>query len=144
MDCCDREVISYVTSTRGVDGELVRDLMTESVDRRFGAVGPMTHRLQWLSDNGPGYTAHKTVAHGRLLGMQICTTPAYSPQSNGMAEAFVKTFKRDYVFVNDLASAADVRAQLAAWFDDYNENAPHKGLKMMAPREYLRSLNSVA
>ena len=57
MDCCDREVISYVTSTRGIDGELVRDLMTESVDKRFGAVGPRTRRLQWLSDNGPGYTA---------------------------------------------------------------------------------------
>lgn len=70
--------------------------------------------MQWLSDNGPGYTARQTVFHGRAFGLEICTTPSYSPQSNGMAEAFVKTFKLDYVCVNDLTSAAVVRAQLAS------------------------------
>ena len=35
------------------------------------------------------------------------------PQSNGMAEAFVKTFKRDYVYVNDFKSADELRAKLA-------------------------------
>ena len=58
-----------------------------------------------------------------------------------MAEAFVKTFKRDYVFVSDLRSAEHVRAQLAYWFEDYSENAPHKGLQMKSPREYRRGLN---
>jgi hypothetical protein len=28
--------------------------------------------------------------------------------------------------------------QLAGWFEDYNENAPHKGLKMMSPSEFIR------
>lgn len=36
----------------------------------------------------------------RSIGMEPCTTPVRSLQSNGMAEAFVKTFKRDYVSVN--------------------------------------------
>ncbi len=58
-----------------------------------------------------------------------------------MAEAFVKTFKRDYVYVNELPSAADVLAQLPAWFDDYNRSAPHRGLKMKSPREF-RTANS--
>jgi len=53
-----------------------------------------------------------------------------------MAEAFVKTFKRDYVYVNELPSAASVLAQLPVWFEDYNEFAPHKGLKMKSPREF--------
>jgi hypothetical protein len=30
-----------------------------------------------------------------LRGLRVRNTPAYSPESNGMAEAFVKTFKRD-------------------------------------------------
>jgi transposase InsO family protein len=55
-----------------------------------------------------------------------------------MAEAFVKTLKRDYLYVNDLPDAKTVLAQLPKWFEDYNEHHPHKGLKMHSPREYIR------
>jgi transposase InsO family protein len=58
-----------------------------------------------------------------------------------MAESFVKTFKRDYVWLGDLSSADQVREQLAAWFEDYNENAPHKAMKMRSPRKYRRETN---
>ena len=51
-------------------------------------------------------------------------------------KAFVKTFKRDYVYMNDRPDAATVMAQLADWFEDYNNYHPHSGLKMMSPREY--------
>jgi integrase len=43
---------------------------------------------------------HVTVHWWRRRESVICTTPAYSPESNGMAECFVKGFKRDYVYVN--------------------------------------------
>jgi transposase InsO family protein len=62
LDCHDREVISWVTSTRGIDGELVRDLMAESVEIRFG--GKLPFKVQWLTDNGPGYVARETVFFG--------------------------------------------------------------------------------
>lgn len=55
-----------------------------------------------------------------------------------MAEAFVKTFKRDYLYLNDVSSAVVVLAQLPARFADYNENHPHEGLKMLSPRQYRR------
>jgi transposase InsO family protein len=35
----------------------------------------------------------------------------------------------------------DVMSKLAGWFEDYNENALHKGLKMMSPRQFLRAAN---
>jgi hypothetical protein len=41
-----------------------------------------------------------------------CTTPIQSPQSNGMAEAFVKTIKRDYARVSSKPDAASVLRQL--------------------------------
>jgi len=37
------------------------------------------------------YTAHETRRLARKIGLAPCTTPIGSPQSNGMAEAFVKT-----------------------------------------------------
>jgi putative transposase len=139
LDCCDREVMSYVATTAAITGEMIRDLMAESVERRFGTEALQTPQpVEWLSDNGPPYTAIETRDFGQKLGLLVCTTPAYSPESNGMAESFVKTFKRDYVYLNELHTATSVMQQLACWFEDYNEVHPHKGLRMQSPREYRK------
>jgi hypothetical protein len=128
LDCCDREAMRYVATTGAIDGELVRDLMAETLEHRFGAgAARAPHPIEWLSDNGPPYTAVETRAFGESLGFIVCTTPSYSPESNGMAEAFVKTFKRDYVYLQRLESAPSVIGQLPTWFDDYNEVHPHRG-----------------
>jgi putative transposase len=39
MDCCDREVMSWVAATKGIDAALVGDLMMQAVGKRFGANG---------------------------------------------------------------------------------------------------------
>lgn len=139
LDTCDREAMRYIASTKGVDGNMIRDLMLETVEYRFGQP-KVPNKLQWLSDNGPCYTAYETVQFGRMLGFEVCTTPVYCPESNGMAEAFVKTIKRDYVYVSDLTDAQTVMGQLPLWFKDYNENAPHKGLKMRSPKQFLSEM----
>jgi len=56
--------------------------------------------IKWLTDNGSCYTARNTRAFARDIGLIPRTTPVSSPQSNGRAEAFVRTLKRDYVRVN--------------------------------------------
>lgn len=139
LDCCDREVISHVATNGWVNAEMIRDLMTQSLEHRFGAVDRLPHKIEWLSDNGKYYLAQETVRFAEAINLIPCSTPAYSPESNGMAEAFVKTFKRDYVYVNDRPDARTVMAQLGKWFEDYNEHHPHKGLKMRSPREFIRS-----
>jgi transposase InsO family protein len=141
MDCCDREAMRWVATTAAITGEMVRDLMAESLEHRFGpGVTQAPHPIEWLSDNGPPYTANETRTFGGSLGLLICTTPAYSPESNGIAESFVKTFKRDYVYLNRLGTAATVMDQLGSWFDDYNEAHPHRGLQMRSPRECMKSV----
>jgi transposase InsO family protein len=140
LDCCDREVMSYIATTAGISGEMVRDLMAESIESRFGLVDRLPHRIEWLTDNGSAYTAHDTRNFAASMGLAVCTTPVQSPESNGMAEGFVKTFKRDYVHVNRLENARMVLEQLPGWFEDYNEVHPHKGLRMRSPREYRKSL----
>lgn len=54
------------------------------------------------------------------IAMEPCSIPVRSPLSNGMAEAFVKTFKRDYVSINPVPDAKTVIAQLPLWFEHYN------------------------
>ena len=58
LDCCDREVMSWVAADHHLDGEAVRDLMAGAVDVRFGTT-VVPKPIEWLSDNGPPFTATK-------------------------------------------------------------------------------------
>ncbi len=110
--------------------------MTEAVHIRFPEEGKAPQPIQFLSDNGGQYTALETVIRAEELGLVPITTPAASPESNGMSEALVNTIKRDYADLADRSSAATVLAQLPIWFDDYNHQAPHSALGMKTPAEY--------
>jgi putative transposase len=138
LDCCDREAISWVATTGGIDGGDIRDLMIDSVERRFGLVNRLPMPIEWLSDNGSPYTARETRKLASEIGLRACTTPIESPQSNGMAEAFVKTFKRDYARISRCPNAASVLRQLDGWFEHYNTVHPHKALGYRSPREFRK------
>ncbi|MGB8396087.1 MAG: IS3 family transposase [Pseudolabrys sp.] len=137
IDACDREVMGWLATSAGISSEMVRDLMIACVERRFG-ISKAAHPVEWLSDNGSAYIAKDTLDTATALGLKLCFTPVRSPESNGIAEAFVKTFKRDYARLSILPDAETVIALLPAWFEDYNEVHPHSGLKFLSPREFLR------
>ena len=111
--------------------------MGKALRRAVEAV-PAEHRLEFLTDNGGAYIAADTRAMARSLSLSPINTPMCSPQSNGMAESFVNTFKRDYVARMDLSDAATVLAQLPDAFEHFNEVHPHSSLKMRSPREFRR------
>ena len=135
LDCCDREAMSWVATTAGINGDMVRDLMVEAVEARLDGAVP-TPPIEWLTDNGSPYIARDTRSFAREIGLEPLTTAIRSPQSNGMAEAFVKTFKRDYVARMDRSDAISVMRQLGAAFEHYNDVHPHSALKMMSPRMF--------
>ena len=135
IDACDREVIAWSATTTGVSGEMVRDLMVTCVERRFGTT-KTSHPVEWLSDNGSAYTAKDTLDLATALGLRLAFTPPRSPESNGLAEAWVKTLKRDYARVTLLPDAQAALSLLPSWIDDYNTSHPHAGLRMLSPREY--------
>ncbi len=58
-----------------------------------------------------------------------------------MAEAFVKTFKRDYVRVNPIANAAAALSLIDTWMEDYNTVHPHSRLGYLSPREFIALLS---
>ena len=91
--------IGWLATTAGIAGEMIRDLMVASVERRFAA-HRAPHPVQCLTDNGTPSAAVRTVELATALNLEPCFTPVENPESNGMAQAFVKTFKRDYVRVN--------------------------------------------
>ena len=137
LDCCDREAIGHVATTEGIKGEDVCDLMVTAVEHRFGKVNRLPQTIEWLTDNGSCYIAGPPRRFARDIGLEPLTTPVQSPQSNGMAEAFVRTFKRDYVSVNPIPDAKTVMLALPEWFDHYNELHPHRALGYRSPREFI-------
>jgi putative transposase len=139
IDAFDREIIAWTAVCgAGISGSDVRDMMLDAVEKRFGTVrapNPVEH----LSDNGSPYTAKETRDFAAALNLIPCFTPIRSPESNGMSEAFVKTFKRDYLRINPLPDAQTALRQIAGWIDDYNEIHPHSALRMRSPREFIRA-----
>ncbi|MGZ2478785.1 putative transposase [Sinorhizobium medicae] len=97
LDCCDREAIAHVATTEGIKSQDVQDLVITAVENRFGRINMLSEPIEWLTDNGSCFIAKDTASLLRDIGMEPCTTPVRSPQSNGMAEAFVKTFNCDPV-----------------------------------------------
>lgn len=54
-----------------------------------------------------------------------------------MAEAFVRTLKRDYVRVSVLPDAESVLRQLPVWLAQYKDLHPHRALGYRSPREFI-------
>jgi transposase InsO family protein len=81
--------MSFLATTSGVSGEDVRDLMVAAVEHRFGRVTRLPVTIEWLSDNGSCYLASDW--RGSRFEADAASEAACleSPQSNGMAEAFV-------------------------------------------------------
>jgi putative transposase len=111
--------------------------MVTAVEHRFGRLNRLPETIEWLSDNGSCYTAADTRRFARDIGFLLLRTPIESPQSNGMAEAFVRTFKRDYVAFNPTPDAETVIQSLPIWFEHYNALHPHRALGYRSPREFI-------
>lgn len=140
LDCCDREVISFVARSRPLLAQDIQELMIASVEKRFSNYRA-ERQIEFLSDRGSIYRAYNVQSLARQLNLKSCFTAPYSPESNGMSEAFVNTIKRDYVYTNDCDSAENVMKMLEGWFADYNQIAPHSSLGMKSPVEYRLSIN---
>jgi putative transposase len=54
-----------------------------------------------------------------------------------MAEAFVRTIKRDYVRVSPRPKAESVMRRLPSSIAHYNQVHPHKALAYRSPREFI-------
>ena len=63
------------------------------------------------------------------------TTPACSPESTGLAEAFVHALQRDYVNSTALRDVEMVLAQLSGWLENYNRQPSQSALGMRPPTE---------
>ena len=135
LDCCDRSIIAWKAGfhMQACDIEI---MLQQAIFNRFEDNLPEKGSLQFLHDNGPEYIEKKLRKSINQWQIEDCNTPTYSPQSNGMCEAFNGTFKRDYVYENCLDNPEIVHNQIQRWVDEYNQFAPHSALNMKTPNEF--------
>lgn len=133
IDCADRNIVAW---------RFGRVMKTQDiifmVDEGLNVRGINGQGLEFLSDNGPEFASIELRDVFGAYGMKVCRTPRRSPESNGIAESFFGSFKRDYVRQGELQSYEEVRRKIGSWIKDYNENAPHSSLGMKSPAEFYR------
>lgn len=105
--------------------------------RRGGRITARTP-VQWLSDNESAYTAERTGLFARQIGLRLVTTPVRGPQSNGMAESFVKSINREYLVHLPKSDGKTALRNLAIALEHYNEQHPHSALNYRSPRNFRR------
>lgn len=143
LDCHDRECLAWTAAPRDLAARDIQQLLHDAVASRFGPGQRPTAPIQFLTDNGSIYTALDTICTAERLNLEPITTPKASPESNGMAEAFVNTLKRDYVSGADRSDAEIVLDHVPRWIVDYNTIAPHSSLGYRSPHQYRTEVVAV-
>ena len=92
--------------------------MCHRLKRNFGSVLPASP-VEWLTDNGSSYRANEIRQFARMLGLNPKNTAVRSPESNGIAESFVKTIKRDYISIMPKPDGLTAAKNLAEAFERY-------------------------
>lgn len=90
-----------------------------------------------LTDNGACYRAHLFAQTAQQLGVRPKRTRPYRPQTNGKAEAFIRTLLREWAYVRPYLSNADRLTALPQWVSAYNHSRPHTGLNGRTPAQRL-------
>jgi transposase InsO family protein len=95
--------------------------------------------LQFLiSDRGTHFTAHQFARFAKAEGFVHVLIARHRPESNGIAERFVRTLK-EWLAARIWSDAASLEALLAQFRAEYNDR-PHQGIAIpgLSPDEFAR------
>jgi transposase InsO family protein len=108
----------------------------------FGQRGVAIERV--MTDNGSGYVS-KVFRHLlRRLGARHIRTRPYTPRTNGKAERFIQTCKREWAYVRPYRNSAARQTALTIFLCYYNCHRPHWGIGRITPQRRLtRLVNNV-
>lgn len=139
IDAHDREITAWhVMANAGISGSDVRHMMlaaVEAVQQPPRAAPGRDSQWQWLTLHRKGHPHLRPPDRPETL-LHAGEKPAEQRHIGGFRE-HAQTGLRE-------RHAATVLGLIAGWFEDYNENHPHSGLKIRSPREFISAQTATA
>ena len=130
----DHSRYAYVEALGNEKADTTVGFLLRAVDA-YERIGVKIERV--LTDNGSNYTSKLFKDNAKDLGIALRRTRPYRPQTNGKAEAFIKTLKREWAYQRIYRSNRERLNALTGFIHDYNHDRPHTSLGMLPPASRL-------
>jgi putative transposase len=139
LDLYSRKVIGWGISKR-IDAQLAVSALAMAIARRKPSAGVIHHSdrgVQYLSDDYTGIL----LAHE----FDISCSAKGTLYDNAFVESFMKTLKRDEVYLKKYRTYLDIIDNLPRFIEDvYNTKRLHSALDYCPPEEYEKKINQGA
>lgn len=130
LDLFSRKVVGWAIS-KHIDEELTLNALRMAIRRRKPPRGVIHH-----SDRGVQYVSKRYVKLLKRLGFHVSNSSTGNPYDNAFAESFMKTLKRQEVYLANYETFLDVAENLPRFIEDiYNEKRVHSSLDYLTPHE---------
>ena len=136
IDCCNREIVGYRFSRRGIARIAAGALEDGLVYRKITKGQTVALR----SDNGLVFGSKEFVGVVKKYGLDQEYITPYTPEQNGMIERFFRTLKEECVWLNRFKSLEQAQKIVDEWIHKYNTQRPHSALGYRAPAAYPSDL----
>ncbi len=93
-----------------------------------------------LTDNGACYRSGAFRQTADTLGVALRKTRPYRPQTNGKAERFNQTLKRQWAWAQPYTTNTERTLALSSFLHRYNHHRPHRAIKGGTPMSRLNNL----
>jgi transposase InsO family protein len=90
-----------------------------------------------MTDNGACDRAHAFRQACTALDLRHIRTRPYTPRTNGKAERFIRTSRREWAYARAYTASAQRADELPHWTHMYNWHRPHAGLNSKPPISVL-------
>jgi len=97
----------------------------------YASLGIKVERV--MTDNGSCYRSRAFARACKRLGLRHIRTRPYTPKTNGKAERFIQTSRREWAYARAYDTSRQPAAELPYWMHRYNWHRPHGSIGSVPP-----------
>lgn len=131
LDLFSRRIVGWAIS-KSLDRRFTLEALKMAIEQRNPQVGIIHH-----SDQGVQYACQEYVELLTASQFLISMSRSGNPYDNAFAESFMKTLKKEEVYLWEYESFIDVAERIPYFLEDvYNRKRVHSGIKYLSPAQF--------